>query len=119
MSCICPGGSRTRRISRRLGLHRTSRVRCSRDVQSAWHHRDRARMDLGGDANDSLPPCGGGMGRGVTCDLATACRLVHRERRTRYAPLPVDTPALTPLPIPPPQGGREACASLSRAISCV
>src|SRR5258705_2677100 len=38
----------------------------------------------------SLPPCGGGVGRGVAADSAFAT---------------------TPLPVPPPQGGRERCGT--------
>src|SRR5262249_49879323 len=45
----------------------------------------------------SLPPCGGGVGRGVTSSSVLVA---------------------TPLPVPPPQGGREPCsASLQNATS--
>src|SRR5215471_7777301 len=63
----------------------------------------------------SLPPCGGGTGRGVDartelCLLLLRCRVITRQvspnlfcpRFTSIAAF-----AATPLPVPPPQGGRE------------
>ncbi len=44
----------------------------------------------------SLPPCGGGLGWGVTA---------YSER------------AVTPLPVPPPQGGRGRCGATRHNIS--
>src|SRR5437016_4750029 len=44
----------------------------------------------------SLPPCGGGLGRGVAADSEFA---------------------VTPLPVPPPQGGREPCGVRLRNTS--
>src|SRR5580704_9348684 len=57
----------------------------------------------------SLPPCGGGLGRGVGADAQSLQRshsLAANKNR--------DTESLarvTPLPVPPPQGGRERSIS--------
>src|SRR5215470_17149541 len=73
----------------------------------------------------SLPPCGGGTGRGVQ----QAQRLFPIRYRTNAAPrflifrnLSAETASRTvpcrhPLPVPPPQGGREPCGTHLRNSS--
>ncbi len=53
-----------------------------------------------GEANSvcSLPPCGGGLGRGVAAS---------REFGVAQGKSADTEPAVSPLPVPPPQGGRE------------
>src|SRR5262249_24458640 len=65
----------------------------------------------------SLPPCGGGKGRGVG-DEAPSARLVScKESRTTVgcicsiAATNRQQRCCTPLPVPPPQGGRERCGT--------
>ena len=74
-----------------------------------------------GYANASLSPCGRGMGRGVNADASAATI----NTLAAFAPDEMigvgeiclgrsgkaERLAVTPLPIPPPQGGREAFAS--------
>src|SRR5581483_2334026 len=80
-----------------------------------------------GAAHASLPPCGGGIGRGVTRALSTTTTLINARRR-KYVRVTcfyvewgttdgVERSAVTPLPIPPPQGGREPRASPLRVAS--
>src|SRR5712692_82550 len=45
----------------------------------------------------SLPPCGGGLGRGVAASSVFVA---------------------TPLPVPPPQGGREPCGTATSRPNC-
>src|SRR6185369_6961840 len=58
----------------------------------------------------SLPPCGGGTGRGVQRPLRLfeiRCPCACVSHGEPYASCLV----ATPLPVPPPQGGRERCGS--------
>src|SRR6266478_5184686 len=60
----------------------------------------------------SLPPCGGGTGRGVATNTEREARLVHRLATMggciyRVATWNRCSACCTPLPVPPPQGGRE------------
>jgi tripartite-type tricarboxylate transporter receptor subunit TctC len=66
----------------------------------------------------SLPPCGGGTGRGVATHSERAIVTLQKDvtplclERTSLA---ADAAlAVTPLPVPPPQGGREPCGARLR-----
>ena len=61
----------------------------------------------------SLPPCGGGLGRGVVADAVNEMRgnratiaEMGRSRSNKW-PKGMFRVRSTPLPVPPPQGGRE------------
>src|SRR5215475_14447499 len=73
----------------------------------------------------SLPPCGGGTGRGVTAiaELRPPARSRVNVFNTR-TPLTKKVSAdsllvATPLPVPPPQGGRERCGTGVRNVTAL
>src|SRR5262245_54952140 len=69
----------------------------------------------------SLPLCGGGTGRGVTANAEFAANLICSKQRgatsLREVPTARSEFVATPLPVPPPQGGRERCGARLRNAS--
>jgi hypothetical protein len=62
----------------------------------------------------SLPPCGGGTGRGVSnrhCGCLQFDVAFSRCSRSRRRDRCLQCSIATPLPVPPPQGGREPCGT--------
>src|SRR5882672_2918044 len=66
----------------------------------------------------SLPPCGGGTGRGVAAGaevaVVTSRKVVAPLCSERINLTAHSAFAATPLPVPPPQGGRERCGARLR-----
>src|SRR5499426_999780 len=68
----------------------------------------------------SLPPCGGGTGRGVNTNAERVPILLLRQngRAISHEVLTATSVLVaTPLPVPPPQGGRERCGARLRNAS--
>src|SRR6266545_587794 len=64
----------------------------------------------------SLPPCGGGTGRGVQQSNGPCLRSETQSPHSRYLEpaqdlLRTECFVATPLPVPPPHGGREPCGT--------
>src|SRR5215471_9824746 len=74
----------------------------------------------------SLPPRGGGTGRGVAANAALAANLGQNKfgeiwrvmKRKRRSNKQSSVRASTPLPVPPPQGGRERSKQRSEQDEC-
>src|SRR5438132_5152860 len=68
------------------------------------------------------PHKGGGTGRGVAINAARAKLILRVDQNTKsnencFCPRRIENrhhPCCTPLPVPPPQGGRERCGTALR-----
>src|SRR5438105_12474847 len=69
----------------------------------------------------SLPPCGGGTGRGVNANAECAAKLLllrQGGQAISHGALTANSVLMaTLLPVPPPQGGRERCGAGLRNAS--
>jgi len=102
---------RQRRAHRRRGQGALQQdLSCvMRRVESKHVFRPASHLHLPHTQMRSLPPCGGGLGRGVVANNRALQKLHDRKATTDSS---ADTSSrVTPLPVPPPQGGRERLTS--------